>query len=432
MMDSKRTRSLRKRVRRFLRPTASGVDRRRHRRFVEIVTLMMTVTEMTLSEIARRSRAFRPQVGFRDHLKAIYRFLSNHHFETQPVAQYLIQRAFLEDFIHQRRWILLFDWSDFVRYQVLRLSLVLGGRALTLDEWVLPLNTNKEALFEGIIIAGRPVHSQPEFEQRALLEFFQEKLLPLASSLHGKHLVLVADRGLGSVGFLLFVQTLRHRPQLKSLFQHIRFDYVIRLKGDAFIELVRGQLSPNLSIHYTGVPPTAKVTRHLLSLPLAALAIRRNSEAFLRKVRYRKDRALTTNIAISHQALAGITREESTWYLATSFAKLKPVVGIYYQRMQIEESFRDTKGHHHRDWMLQKIRLKTPERALRLLLCVRVAYYLLLLFGLWIAKKPHWVRTIALFDNRTATGASLSFFGLARMALEFCPETIKEFQWAPP
>jgi len=82
--------------------------------------------------------------------------------------------------------------------------------------------------------------------------------------------------------------------------------------------------------------------------------------------------------------------------------------------------------------MLKQIRLKTRERAERLLLCVRIAYYLLLLFGIAIAEMPNCIRTIALFDNRTATGASLSFFALARMALEFCPESLKPFQWSPP
>ena len=62
------------------------------------------------------------------------------------------------------------------------------------------------------------------------------------------------------------------------------------------------------------------------------------------------------------------------WLLATSMSDgdAASVVGIYARRMQIEETFRDTKNHRF-GWSLGDVRLSTPQRTAVLLTLAALA-----------------------------------------------------------
>jgi hypothetical protein len=76
------------------------------------------------------------------------------------------------------------------------------------------------------------------------------------------------------------------------------------------------------------------------------------------------------------------------WLLATSLpdGDAASVVGIYARRMQIEETFRDTKNHRF-GWSLGDVRLSTPERTAVLLTLAALAFLVVTLIGMAAERR---------------------------------------------
>ena len=76
------------------------------------------------------------------------------------------------------------------------------------------------------------------------------------------------------------------------------------------------------------------------------------------------------------------------WLLATSMpdGDAASVVGIYARRMQIEETFRDTKNHRF-GWSLGDVRLSTPQRAAVLLTLAALAFLVVTLIGMAAERR---------------------------------------------
>lgn len=76
------------------------------------------------------------------------------------------------------------------------------------------------------------------------------------------------------------------------------------------------------------------------------------------------------------------------WLLATSMSDgdAASVVGIYARRMQIEETFRDTKNHRF-GWSLGDVRLSTPQRAAVLLTLAALAFLVVTLIGMAAERR---------------------------------------------
>jgi hypothetical protein len=76
------------------------------------------------------------------------------------------------------------------------------------------------------------------------------------------------------------------------------------------------------------------------------------------------------------------------WLLATSLpdGDAASIVGIYTRRMQIEETFRDTKNHRF-GWSLGDVRLSTPERTAVLLTLAALAFVIVTLIGMAAERR---------------------------------------------
>ena len=76
------------------------------------------------------------------------------------------------------------------------------------------------------------------------------------------------------------------------------------------------------------------------------------------------------------------------WLLATSMSDgdAASVVGIYARRMQIEETFRDTKNHRF-GWSLGDVRLSTPQRTAVLLTLAALAFLVVTLIGMAAERR---------------------------------------------
>jgi hypothetical protein len=98
------------------------------------------------------------------------------------------------------------------------------------------------------------------------------------------------------------------------------------------------------------------------------------------------------------------------WLLATSLADADAafIVRTYSSRMQIEETFRDTKSHRF-GWSFGQVRLSTPERTDALLLLAVIALVVVTLIGM-AAERAGLHRT---YQANTAKRRVLSFFYLA-------------------
>jgi hypothetical protein len=98
------------------------------------------------------------------------------------------------------------------------------------------------------------------------------------------------------------------------------------------------------------------------------------------------------------------------WLLATSLpdADAASIVATYGKRMQIEETFRDTKSHRF-GWSLGQVRLSTPQRTAALLVLAALALVVVTLIGM-AAERTGIHRA---YQANTATRRVLSFFSLA-------------------
>lgn len=76
------------------------------------------------------------------------------------------------------------------------------------------------------------------------------------------------------------------------------------------------------------------------------------------------------------------------WLLATSLfdGDAASIVGIYARRMQIEETFRDTKNHRF-GWSLGDVRLSTPERTAVLVTLAALAFLVVTLIGMAAERR---------------------------------------------
>jgi hypothetical protein len=76
------------------------------------------------------------------------------------------------------------------------------------------------------------------------------------------------------------------------------------------------------------------------------------------------------------------------WLLASSMSDgdAAAIVGLYVRRMQIEETFRDTKNHRF-GWSMGNVRLSTPERTAVLLTLAALAFLVVTLIGMTAERR---------------------------------------------
>jgi DDE family transposase len=279
----------------------------------------------------------------------------------QPPHWEGLQRAWLRAVLRQfapgsGRLTLLIDWTlHRDRCRSLWVMLPLGGRAVPLAFWLAPIE-----------LGGKG--AQRSFEDQALIQL--RAWLPA-----GRRVLLIGDRGF------------RGRDRMQFL-KRLRFQFILRVTGDTMVEI------DGAWVRLQDVAP--------------AVGQRRQWAA----VRYGKEKPkerLTVNLVAVRQALptpkpvltnkgkkTGKTVEETIWFLATDLPLSTDAVALYAQRMQIEQSFRDSKAL----LGLEREQTKQPWVRLRTLLwALQIGYTLdLQLGGAAPAVAPRPPRVGALGD----------------------------------
>lgn len=248
-----------------------------------------------------------------------------------------------------QRPVILIDWSDldsYKRHFLLRASVAVDGRALSLYEEVHGLNTKEK----------------PEIHRAFLNKL--KTLLP-----EGCHPIVVTDAGFRTPWF--------------KLVERLGWDWVGRLRNRNLVRTNEDVAWFSCKMLYKQSGSTPKY--------LGSMQLTRNSPMQCNFVLYKGKRMGRSKItcdgkrARSSQSEQYAMREREPWLLVTSLpvtSKLaKKVVKIYSARMQIEESFRDIKSV--RFGIGFELNLtRSIERLQILLLVAMVATFVLWLLGM--------------------------------------------------
>ena len=225
------------------------------------------------------------------------------------------------------------DWTDIRQYKVLCGAVPLRGRSIP----VLFAAYEKWKLFKS---------------QNALEEGFFRLLKSLCPA--HTQVVIIADRGFA-------------RTELARTLQEIGLDYVIRVSGKVIF----------LSQRHQG--------------RLDHLHLRAGRRRDLGFGRYRRHKPLWQRVLVYWGK-----KQKEPWFLVTNLTwGWQHLVGVFRQRMLIEELFRDEKNLRY-GWGLRQLSLSTAQRLEWMLLVLAFAYLLLVLMGLLAAARfspAHWSAT---------------------------------------
>ena len=281
--------------------------------------------------------------------KRLHRFAKNQALRPLSLAAQLIPKVCHRFGFHRGKVPISFDWTPLrprLQEQALFASIPCAGRGLPLLFWA----TSHAEI--------RSSTSQNDLEEaclRRVVSALPAEVVP----------VVLADRGFGRVGFLLFLQGL-----WRTLGRRVSF--VIRLPGKLMVEH-QGQ-------------------RHLLG----EWPLEEGELLFLEGAKLRQDRAVTVNLV-----LYWAEDQEEPWYLATDLEDPQEAVRLYGQRGWIDEMFRDFKQH----LGLERSRVTGSARLERLMLGMVLAYLVLALIGLGV--EPGFVAEVISWGK-----GSIIFLGL--------------------
>ena len=290
----------------------------------QVVCGLLVCRSLILAEIAR---GFDTTVAFVHNLKRVFRYVSNErinqHRSKEIVAARLIHQLCRRLRLRPRQSLeVIIDWTSVGDYQVLSALVGIKGRAVPILQWAV-----KKWAFET---------SQNRVEE----QFLQSLRRAIPSSLKT---IIVADRGFG-------------RTELFRFIKAEGFSYVIRVKGDVWIECRT----------YSG---------KLKDYPLLV------GQTFkLSEVRYHKSKRLELKLALNCALIKG---KLSSWLLATDLPlQARQLVEIYRRRFWCEESFRDQK----QEFGLEGVRVTEACRLENLLLALALVFLILAVIGLKAEK----------------------------------------------
>jgi hypothetical protein len=326
---------------RCLDPLLQSIHRTRLATLFAAVAACVSGPALSLTDVGRR---FGGAVGLRHKIKRADRLLGNRHLHRE--AKSIYQALCRVTLARVREPLILIDWSDLKADQslhLLRASLPVGGRSLTLYE---------------------EVHPQKKLNNAAVHARFLRHLSTLIPP--GAAPIIIADAGF-KVPFHREVEALGWR-------------WVGRVRGRDFVCLKsRWSSCKTLFKRATATPTALGEGDWVRSNPLRAVFAlvrrppkgRRGKTAFGKRAR---SKASTQN--------ARGAKEPWLLVASTRFAAwpAKRLVRLYAQRMQIEQSFRDMKNLHFGEG-LERSRSCGTERFTVLVLIASLAALLLWLIG---------------------------------------------------
>lgn len=249
------------------------------------------------------------------------------------------------------------DWSDMderKQHFLIRASLAVQGRSLTLYEEVHPLKTKEKPhthrLFMKKLQAMLPADSKP---------------------------IIVTDAGFRIPWF--------------QLVESLGWDYVGRVRNRTHCQTWadNGSWYPVKTLYQLATHRAKDLGRYLLG---EKKSFKTRMIVIWRKSKGRKDKIATGERARKNKhSRQCAEREKEPWLLATSLLRetksSKQIVKIYATRMQIEESFRDLKS----GLKMNDCGTRQAKRLEVLLMIATIAQYLLYLLGLTVkAAGKHW------------------------------------------
>lgn len=361
-------------VARILGPCLAGMHAKRMRALERAVVALLNGGVVSLSALALSMRA---PTFYKHRLKSIDRLLGNVAMQS---ARHELYAALAGSWLSGLRQILMVvDWSDLTpdqRWQWLRASVVVEGRSVTLYEEVHPQRRY-----------GHPVvHRQFLRRMADLLPAGCVPIVMTDAGFHASWFKLVAEQGWHFVG------RLRGRDMVKQGDQewgHLKALY--GRASNAALDLGRYQ--------------------YVRSNPIAARLVL-NQQQFRGRHRlniYGKRRTGRSSAKCSRAA-------REPWLLAASLEldhlTAQAIVSLYAQRMQIEQSFRDTKNLRVGQG-LQAARSRSRERLQMLLLIAHLGAFVQRLIGEDAKARQLELNFVAQRRNR----AEISTLTLARRIL---------------
>lgn len=317
-------------VRHLCRPVVACVDVRRLRVLLAIVDAVLASSRLSLTALGR---ALASDAAPKHRIKRVDRFLGNPHVWNERLLYYNALAGRLLG--RSRRPVVLLDWTQLVGpYWALTAAIASVGRAVPIYNEVHPKAR----------VSNREV-------QRAFLVTLS-RILPV-----GSKPVIVADAGFKTPFF--------------HIVREMEWDFVIRLRGRCSLK----RAWPRVYLPFKRAFAMATTEARSLGdwIPYAGqhwwpyriiLGPKPSRSTRRRKVGYYQRRAL------------------EPWLLATTIQSELPkvIVDLYAKRMQIEETFRDTKNVRF-GWSFDHSSSRSAERLELLLLVASLALAAALLAG---------------------------------------------------
>jgi hypothetical protein len=271
------------------------------------VESVVSGSRLTLSDMGR---GLCGPVAVKHNIKRIDRLLGNSALHTEvPQLYEALVRQSLEGVSMP---LIVIDWSDLTpnrHWQLLRASLVIEGRSMTLYE---------------------PVHPQSRATSPHVHKAFLVKLSAMLTT--GCAPILITDAGFRSTWF--------------SLVNRINWSWIGRIRNRDMVSPENGDVWVGCKTLYPLATAKAKslgqynyVRNHPVSCRLVLIK---------RSKQNRHKRSKLGNSVRSSRSLKNARVQSEPWLLAVSpklaHLSAQAIVAVYAQRMQIEESFRDLKS----------------------------------------------------------------------------------------
>lgn len=372
-------------VARVLGPCLTRMHTKRADALLGATTALLRGGRTSLSAIALH---LRPHIAFKHRLKSVDRLLGNPalHRSREGLYRSLAHR-WLNDVA---QWLIVVDWSDVTadqRWQLLRASIVVEGRSVTLYE---------------------EVHPQKQLGSPRVHRAFVQHLASLVPA--GCRVIVMTDAGF-------------HVPWFKLIGAQ-GWQFIGRIRGKNQLQL--GERSAwmaarDLYRHASARARDLGIATYVRSNPITVRAVlaKRPRQGRHRLNLYGKKRKGHASAKCSRSA-------REPWLLVSSLGLMPlsavTLIGLYAQRMRIEQSFRDTKNVR-TGLGLRAARSRSAQRFEMLLLLAHLASFVQRLIGESVKAQQLELQFMA---SRRKKRREVSVLTLARRLLDIAPHYLHQ------